>query len=129
MLLYFDGKFWSGILLTLLFSVLFFSTRVTNFPILFTASLTGSLLAVVVAHLYTFIVFRSIFLSSPEGLNATTWACITTYLVKTPKLLENLLIPRQLFDWIIVLVQSAILVAFGAIPPFCVFVMHEKDDH
>jgi hypothetical protein len=124
----FEGTFWTCIWHTLLFCVLFFSMRVANFPILFTLSITGSFLAVTVAHLYTFIVFRSIFLASPEGLNATTLSCISTYLVKAPNTLENQLIPRQLFDWAILLIQSAILAAVGAIPPFSVFIMHDDDD-
>lgn len=125
----FEGTFWSVVLHTLLFSFLFFSMRVTNFPILFTLSFTGSLLAVIVAHLYTFMTFRSIFLSSAAGLKATAWTCIGTYLVKAPIPSEHILIERHLYDWAILLIESVIMFAGGAIPPFCVFVMHENDDN
>lgn len=123
-----EGTFWTCLLHTLLFSILFFSMRATNFPLLFIVSLAGSFLAVIVGHLYYYLVFRSIFLALPEGLNATAWNWITTYFLKAPNPVEHVLKARHLIDWVFLIIESLIMAAVGAIAPFCVFIMHEDDD-
>jgi len=124
----FEGVFWSSFLFTVLLCGLFYISRVTNFPLLFVVSMASALLALTIAHLYTFLIFRSIFLTTTEGLHAGFVHYAVGYFFKKPAAHGIVLENRPILDWVLIVLQSAILGIVGALPPFSVFIMHDVDD-